>query len=73
VWAAKNRSNTIHIHLVGGEKFHTTITNNPNSERYHRTLFRNLRRTLIESGSWPYGEEGQETEKPDGLEEEENG
>jgi hypothetical protein len=41
---------------------HTTVTNNPDSERYHRTLFRDLRRVLLENQCWPFGEEGAETE-----------
>jgi hypothetical protein len=61
VWA-KRQGSAIHIHLTGPEKFHTTVTNQKGSERYHRTLFRNLRRLLIEEGRWPFGKEGEETE-----------
>ena len=64
VWAEK-RSGRIHIHVTGGEGFHTTVTSHPGSERYHRTLFRNLRRLLIEHDAWPYGDEGSETESDD--------
>jgi hypothetical protein len=61
VWA-KRQGTAIHIHLTGPENFHTTVTNQKGSERYHRTLFRNLRRLLIEEGRWPFGKEGEETE-----------
>ena len=40
-----------------------TVNNNPGSARYHRTLFRNLRRVLIQAGKWPYGSEGGKTEE----------
>jgi len=63
VWADKNEAGKIHIHVTGGEGFHTTVTNHSGSERYHRTLFRNLRRLLIEHGAWPYDKEGAETEE----------
>src|SRR6266536_1178960 len=63
VWAARTgESGPIHIHITGTEKFHTTVTNQPDSERYHRTLFRDLRRLLVEQHCWPYGNEGAETE-----------
>ena len=63
VWAARqSKSGPIHIHITGTEKFHTTVTSDPESERYHRTLFRDLRRLLIEQNCWSFGEEGAETE-----------
>jgi hypothetical protein len=63
VWAARqSQSGPIHIHITGTEKFHTTVINDPDSERYHRTLFRDLRRLLIEQNCWSFGEEGAETE-----------
>jgi hypothetical protein len=43
-------------------KMHTTTTNDTASERYHRTLFRDLRRILVENKAWPYGDEGSETD-----------
>jgi hypothetical protein len=49
--------------MTGLEK-HVTVTNDRNSERHHRTLFRSLRRVLIANDCWPYGEEGEETERP---------
>ena len=61
LWAKKD-NNWIHIHITGPNESQTTVTNNPDSQRYHRTLFRNLRRTLVEQGCWPYGDEGAETE-----------
>ena len=64
VWP-KRRGKQLHIDITGPKAFfHTTITNDPNSDRYHRTLFRNLRRVLIEHGCWKFGDEGAETEKP---------
>lgn len=63
VWAERDTSGHIQIHLTGGPNFHTTVTNHRESERYHRTLFRNLRRRLIEHGRWPFGDEGAETEE----------
>ena len=65
MWA-KRQGKWIHIHLTGPDDSQTTVTNNPESVRYHRTLFRNLRRTLVKQSCWPFGEEGSETEQPDG-------
>ena len=62
LWAErKNKSQPIHIH-ISGSGGNTTVTNDPNSKRYHRTLFRNLRSILIKNGRWEFGEEGSETE-----------
>ena len=62
-WAEEN-GDWIDIHLTCDYSnfANTTVTNNKNSERYHRTLFRNLRRLLISEGKWPYGDKGKETE-----------
>jgi hypothetical protein len=62
VWA-KKESGVIHIRIGGGRYSPTTVTNQPSSDRYHRTLFRNLRRTLKDAGVWPFGGEGSETEE----------
>ena len=63
VWAKKPKKNgPIHIHVTGVRGKHTTVTNQPKSERYHRTLFRDLRNVLIANNCWPYGTEGSETE-----------
>jgi len=61
LWA-EQQGQWVHIHLTGPNHSHTTITNNPESERYHRTLFRDLRRTLLAQDCWPFGESGAETE-----------
>jgi hypothetical protein len=63
--SAEKDGDFIVIHLTGdGELFSdTTVNNNPGSARYHRTLFRNLRRVLIANGKWPYGREAAETEE----------
>lgn len=64
VWAErKNDESYIQIHLSGVSDGHTTVTNNPGSVRYHRTLFRNLRRVLVTNDAWPYGDAGAETEE----------
>ena len=66
IWAEKRTGKYIHIHMTGdGENFvHTTVTNNPKSKkRYHKTLFRDLRRLLIAHDRWPFGDEGAETEE----------
>jgi hypothetical protein len=60
LWA-KKQGKWIQIHLTGPDDSHTTVTNNPDSVRFHRTLFRDLRRTLVNQGCWPFGEEGAET------------
>jgi hypothetical protein len=63
VWAERPTKNgPIHIHMTGTDRFHTTVTNQPHSERYHRTLFRDLRRLLIDQNRWPFADEGAETE-----------
>jgi hypothetical protein len=60
IWAKRDRKYLrIDITGFGG---HTTISNNPKSVRYHRTLFRNMRRILIDNGVWKFGEDGSETE-----------
>ena len=66
VWAEKPKlDGPIYIHLTGTSTFHTSVTNQDLSERYHRTLFRNLRRLLINYDRWPFGDEGAETETKD--------
>ena len=63
IWAGREGKNRIRIDITGTKDFHTTVTNDPESERYHRTLFRNLRRVLIANGCWPFRDQGAETEK----------
>jgi len=65
LWAAR-QGKWIHIHLTGPDDSHTTVTNNPDSVRFHRTLFRDLRRTLINQNCWPFGDEGAETMEAEG-------
>ncbi len=63
VWATREtEKGPIRIDITGPKDMHTTVTNNPGSERYHRTLFRDLRRVLLENKCWPFGDEGSETE-----------
>src|ERR1700761_4986448 len=61
LWAER-QGQWIHIHMTGPDDSHTTVTNNPNSVRFHRTLFRDLRRTLLRENCWAFGDEGSETE-----------
>lgn len=62
VWPQECRpGGPIDIHLTGTKKFHTTVTNDPNSKRYHRTLFRNLRNLLMDQQRWQLGDDGAET------------
>ena len=61
LWA-RRRGKQLHIDITGAGGSHTTVTNDEASERYHRTLFRDLRRVLIANQCWPYGNEGAETE-----------
>lgn len=60
VWA-EQRNDWIDIHLTGPNASHTTVTNQPKSERYHRTLFRDMRALLREYDRWPFGDRGAET------------
>lgn len=64
LWAER-QGKWIHIHLTGPDDSHTTVTNNPDSVRFHRTLFRDLRRTLINQSCWHFGDEGAETAEPE--------
>ena len=58
---AKRERSFLRIDLTGLGG-HTTVSNNQKSVRYHRTLFRDLRRFLIKHGQWQFGDEGAETE-----------
>jgi hypothetical protein len=60
IWAKREGKKWIRIDITGTGK-HTTVTNNPESERFHRTLFRDLRRVLVENSCWPFGIEGAES------------
>jgi hypothetical protein len=57
VWAER-QGKQIHIHLAGAGDGHTTVTSDPESVRFHRTLFRNLRQVLVDNNCWPFGNEG---------------
>ncbi len=63
---AQKQGKQIHIHITGTSDKHTTVTNDPDSRRYHRTLFRDLRHLLIDHGLWAFGDEGAETETAKG-------
>ena len=62
LWAEKH-GDWIQIHISGPSR--TWVTNNPASVRFHATLFRDLRKTLVGEDCWPFGEEG--AEAPDDL------
>ena len=66
LWAARE-GKWIHIHISGPDDSHTTVTNNPESVHFHRTLFRDLRRTLVKQACWPFGDEGADTGEPETL------
>ena len=60
IWAAKDSSDYIHIHMTGDNKNfqHITVCNNSNSKlRYNKVLFRDLRKLLIAYDKWPYAGE----------------
>jgi hypothetical protein len=61
LWA-KREGKYLRIDITGTGK-HTTVSDNPNSARYHRTLFRDLRRVLVRNQRWPFGSEGSEVEE----------
>jgi hypothetical protein len=66
LWAQRSpNGKQLHIHMTGTKNFHTTVTNDQKSKRYHRALFRNLRRILVTNQCWPFGDEGAETEQSD--------
>ena len=45
---------TIHITAPSADKrFHTTVSGNPKSVRYHRSLYRHLQRMLRNCKRWP--------------------
>ncbi len=55
VWAEQRKPGApIHIHITGTSDFHTTVTDDPRSQRYHRTLFRDLKRLLEKHSRWPF-------------------
>jgi len=62
IWADREKGGALRIDITGTKKSHTTVTNKRGSTRYHRTLFRDLRRVLVSQGCWQFGEEGAETE-----------
>jgi hypothetical protein len=55
LWA-KRSGKHIRIDITGTGK-HTTFTNDSQSVRYHRTLFRDLRQILIDNNCWEFEDE----------------
>jgi hypothetical protein len=43
----------IHMTIPGSGWFHTTVSNDVTSKRYHPNLFGKLQRLLEEEGRWP--------------------
>jgi len=43
----------IHLTIPGSGWFHSTVSNDPASKRYHPNLFKKLRRLLEQEGRWP--------------------
>lgn len=43
----------IHLSIPGHKTFHTTVSNRPESKRYHPNLFKKLKALLVEAGRWP--------------------
>ena len=55
VWMPKKQGRAVHIRIggAGGEGTITTVTDDPDSERCHRHLFRQLKKLLSDAGRWP--------------------
>jgi len=65
VWVKRKprrEGSELQIHLAGISGGLTFVTNPQGAARYHKTLFRDLRKLLIKQDCWPYGREGEETE-----------
>lgn len=45
----------IHLSIPGHETFHTTVSDNPASKRYHANLYKKLKALLVEANRWPTG------------------
>jgi hypothetical protein len=56
--SAGKRGEHILIRLVAPGQAPVTVSNDPESARFHPSLFRNLRKTLIANGAWRFGDEG---------------
>lgn len=46
---------SIHITSRDDPKFHSTVKDDPDSMRGHGSLFRHLKRVLVEQDRWPEG------------------
>ena len=53
VWA-NPRTRMIHVASNEADVI-STVSDDPKSKRYHRNLFRKLRRVLVDAGKWPKG------------------
>lgn len=42
-----------HLTIPGHRSFHTTVTDNPGSDRCHENLLRKLKQVLVEAERWP--------------------
>jgi hypothetical protein len=52
VWFDEEQGH-IHLSIPADTKFHTTVSNDPTSKRYHPNLFKKLKMLLQEHGRWP--------------------
>jgi len=59
LWAEKDNSDDILIHMTGDNVHfkHITICNNPDSKKYHKLLYRDLKNLLKAHNKWPFGDE----------------
>jgi hypothetical protein len=51
------RTRMIHISIPGHPSFHSTVSNDPSSKRYHPNLFMKLKALLQEADRWPSDEQ----------------
>lgn len=51
VWAEFNEG-VAQIHIAGNDNLHVIVVDQPDSKRYHTTLFRHLRQVLLDNGCW---------------------
>jgi hypothetical protein len=47
-----SKQGMIHMTIPGSGWFHTTVSDNPESKRYHPNLFAKLKRLLEQEGRW---------------------
>jgi hypothetical protein len=50
------KTRMIHISIPGHASFHSTVSNDPASKRYHPNLFKKLKALLQDADRWPSDE-----------------